>query len=141
MIASTSDLFSETTVFADQSSRLINEQEQSSGLNTSKTMIEQRNPLLEGEDENLYAEVEMGFDDTDDLLLADVENDMNSFVMHHKDAQERLKSIRLTQGRPSATSMSQFDQNELQKSGSQRKSTLAGEQSHLKDLENQFSDM
>ena len=86
LIASTSDLFSETTVFADQSSKLINEQEQNSGLNTSKTIVEKQNPLLEGEDENFLAEVEMGFDDTEDLLLADVENDMNSFVMHHKDA-------------------------------------------------------
>ena len=53
-------------------------------------MLEQRNPL-ETEEDNLLGEVEMGFEDeNEDLLNDDVENDMNSFVLNHKEAQDRL---------------------------------------------------
>ena len=86
-----SDMISEITVFADQSSRLINELE--TGLDTSKTMLEQRNPL-ETEEDNLLGEVELGFEDeNEDLLLDDFENDMNSFDLNHKETQDRLKSV------------------------------------------------
>ena len=71
-------------------------------------MLEQRNPL-ETEEDNLLGEVELGFEDeNEDLLLDDFENDMNSFDLNHKEAQDRLKSIvKITENqRPS---QSQFD--------------------------------
>ena len=56
-------------------------------------MLEQRNPL-ETEEDNLLGEVELGFEDeNEDLLLDDFERDMNSFVLNHKEAQDRLKSV------------------------------------------------
>ena len=56
-------------------------------------MLKQRNPL-ETEEDNLLGEVELGFEDeNEDLLLDDFENDMNSFDLNHKEAQDRLKSI------------------------------------------------
>ena len=57
---------------------------------------------------------------------------MNSFDLNHKEAQDRLKSIvKISENqRPS---QSQFDKNELNASAkdTKRKSTIAGDQSHL----------
>ena len=105
-------------------------------------MLEQRNPL-ETEEDNLLGEVELGFEEeNEDLLLDDVENDMNSFVLNHKEAQDRLKSVvKISDNqRPS---QSQFDQNGLNASAkdTKRKNTMAGDQSHLQELADQFTDM
>ena len=61
-------------------------------------MLEKKNPLLETEENNLLEEVELEFDENEDMLLGDFENDMNSFVMRTKDVHERLKSVKLSQG-------------------------------------------
>ena len=59
-------------------------------------MLEKKNPLLTGEEDNLLEEVELEFDENEDMLLEDFENDMNSFVMRNKDVHERLKSVKLS---------------------------------------------
>ena len=61
-------------------------------------MLEKKNPLLTGEEDNILEEVELEFDENEDMLLGDFENDMNSFVMRNKDVHERLKSVKLSHG-------------------------------------------
>ena len=90
---------SEVTVKADQSSGLLEERENSSIQDTSKTLMESGNPLLDEKlEQGLIPKLNDNALDEEELLLGDLEGQMNSFVMHNKDHLDRLKSVRLSKG-------------------------------------------
>ena len=82
---------SEVTVKADQSSHLLEERENSSIQDTSKTFMESGNPLLDEKlEQGLISKLSDDALDEEELLLGDLEGQMNSFVMHNKDHLDRL---------------------------------------------------
>ena len=141
---------SEVTVKADQSSHLLEERENSSIQDTSKTFMESGNPLLDEKlEQGLIPKLSDNALDEEELLLGDLEGQMNSFVMHNKDHLDRLKSVRLSKGVDikSNSILSKLvstepenpynagNEFEMKEGEQRRKSTIPNEESYLKDLE------